>query len=356
MSASVSQATLPQDLSDVGLLGARQPVVVFANGYGDHLMALPAVRALANLYPRRLRLVCLPWADDYFFRELPLAEVVHLSNLQYVVKGDGRTIIGQDFDARALIKQLSGCDLLFGLPPWHSPSMQQLLDGLAPARSVGLTPFYQTVLEPVPDLHTVDRMFQFPRLINQSLSVNAFAEPPPIAAEHAALAKALVDQIPEGMRLLAVQVDTGEKKMWTPTQFTNVIRQFLARHSEFVVFLVGAQNILWELGRVDERVIPCYGLDLPVSMALVGHADLFLGVDSCLLHAADLFRVPGVGLFGPTESAKFGFRFAPHRHICGDYTLTGITEAVVLEAMESLLLEVGDVRRGPAPSPKNTTR
>jgi ADP-heptose:LPS heptosyltransferase len=74
---------------------------------------------------------------------------------------------------------------------------------------------------------------------------------------------------------------------------------------------------------------------------LVGTADLFVGIDSSMLHAADLARVPGVGLFGPTRAAEWGFRFAPHRHV-DRTTMADITVDAVLDALEELVsLEVG---------------
>jgi len=64
-------------------------------------------------------------------------------------------------------------------------------------------------------------------------------------------------------------------------------------------------------------------------------------IDSCTLHVADLFRVPGLGLFGPSSCTEYGFRFAPHRHICGpDQTMASIGETDVLDVLESLYKEV----------------
>jgi ADP-heptose:LPS heptosyltransferase len=69
----------------------------------------------------------------------------------------------------------------------------------------------------------------------------------------------------------------------------------------------------------------------------VQESDLFLGADSSMLHAADLFRVPGVGLFGPTDPRRYGFRFARHRHIRNRRGMKFIQESAVLAALESLL-------------------
>jgi hypothetical protein len=54
-----------------------------------------------------------------------------------------------------------------------------------------------------------------------------------------------------------------------------------------------------------------------------------------MLHAADLARVPGVGLFGPTRSATWGFRFGPHRHL-DERKMADITVDEVLRALEDL--------------------
>jgi hypothetical protein len=59
-----------------------------------------------------------------------------------------------------------------------------------------------------------------------------------------------------------------------------------------------------------------------------------------MLHAADLAGVPGVGLFGRTRSAMWGFRFAPHRHVDMS-TMVNITVEEVLGAMEDLVEEHG---------------
>jgi ADP-heptose:LPS heptosyltransferase len=66
-------------------------------------------------------------------------------------------------------------------------------------------------------------------------------------------------------------------------------------------------------------------------------ADLFLGVDSLFLHAADLFRVPSVGLFGPTACEEWGFRVTPTwRHISGHGSMDTIQREAVLDALLSI--------------------
>jgi len=51
---------------------ARWPVAIFANGIGDHLINLPAARALAALYPDGLTIICRQGVGQLFFSDLPL--------------------------------------------------------------------------------------------------------------------------------------------------------------------------------------------------------------------------------------------------------------------------------------------
>ena len=74
-------------------------------------------------------------------------------------------------------------------------------------------------------------------------------------------------------------------------------------------------------------------------MALVTEADFFLGIDSCMLHAADFAGVPSVGLFGPTSAAEFGFLVGPHIAIQAQQTMAEIEVPDVSDALESLLAE-----------------
>jgi ADP-heptose:LPS heptosyltransferase len=90
----------------------------------------------------------------------------------------------------------------------------------------------------------------------------------------------------------------------------------------------------------SERVISCIRLSLPLPLlfCLVAECDLFIGVDSCFLHVADLFGVPGVGLFGPTSPQCWGFRFAEARHVTGGGSLDDISVEAAFMALEELML------------------
>jgi len=56
-----------------------------------------------------------------------------------------------------------------------------------------------------------------------------------------------------------------------------------------------------------------------------------------MLHAADLYRVPGVGLFGPTDPREFGFRFNTSVHLTGGPFMEDIPVESVADALDSLV-------------------
>lgn len=333
------------------MLEATQPVALFANGLGDHLLALPALRALADLFRGRLTLVGMPGVRSLFFSDLPLRSFCEVP----MESVDGRRI----FDAEAVRENVREADLLLSLNPWHSQVVTQLLELLGSPPSIGFHRSFDKALPLDYSKHSSELAFDVPLQLAPALRVEDFAGPPAISADAWQRARDLRSLVPASTRVLAVHADTGiwtsdgsnpseadvapsrvrGSKMWPAHRFVRLLDLFLRRHSDIVVFVVGAKNLHLDRGECGSRIIPCLGLPLDTTLALVGQSDFFLGVDSCMLHAADLHRIPGVGLFGPTDCREFGFRFAPHRHVSSGTSMEGIAVDVVLDALESL---VGD--------------
>jgi len=90
-------------------------------------------------------------------------------------------------------------------------------------------------------------------------------------------------------------------------------------------------------------------LDLRNALAVIGLADLWVGNDSGLLHAAVAQRVPSVGLFGPNKVARWGYDAPRHRSLVVfpdrpahrdsevRRCLDAISEEQVLEAARSVM-------------------
>ena len=316
-----------------GLLEANQPVAFFFNGIGDHVLNLPALRALAKVFGSKLTLLYVSASQDFFFCDLPDIRRVHIK-LRYGPSDQRRM-----FDAQEVADQIRGCDLFISLAPWLSESLAELLDNLKPEFSIGFFPNYKICLPLDFNKHSADLAFDIVRCIAPDYRFDDFAEPLSYPKADWDNTRRLTELLSPGTRVLAVHADTDPTKMWSAAHLARTLELFLDQHRDFVVFLVGSSAQPLDACFQEDRIIPCYGLSLVNSCCLVSSADLFLGVDSCMLHVADFSRRPGVGLFGPTKSYEFGFRVGPNITIQANESLDEIQPEQVYLALETLLDE-----------------
>ena len=304
---------------------ARSPVVFFINGIGDHVLALPALRGLGRLYGSTLTIVGAEFAEESFLRPIAAGRVITVEML------DGP--IGRHFDAADVAARIGECDLLVSLNPWHSEAVDDLLARVKPRRSVGFFPGFTTVLPLDFDMHSADLAFSPARFLDDTLTLEDFAQPPALPARASRRAATLRSMLPGAAKVLAVHADTHHTKMWPAETIRRGIHEFLEWRPDYWAFVVGWHDIRLELGSCADRVIACCGTPLETSMAIVSAADLFCGVDSSMLHVADLCRVPTVGLFRATNPREFGCRFARHQHLdlsCdGDAIAAGLLDLSV---------------------------
>jgi ADP-heptose:LPS heptosyltransferase len=329
-------------LSD--LLQARTPVVYFSTLIGDSILTLPALRALAEMFSAPLTLICPKVAFDLCFREVS----PHYVDITGVAPG-GPPIgahAHRTLDYEALESEIGAIDLFINAVPWDIPSngfIRRLWRRLAPTTSIGFpTDDDYDIVVPRDLPHSADLTFKLARLFDPSLRIDNYAQPLLLQPAVQQQARSIRAAVPAGVKVLVVHADAGwTEKRWPATRFIDLLDRFLSRHRDFVAWVVGMGHEELNVGRERDRVFPHLGLPLDLAMGLVANADLFVGIDSSMLHAADLARVPGVGLFGRTRSAMWGFRFAPHRHI--DMTvMEDITVEDVLDAMEDLVADRPD--------------
>ena len=295
-------------------------------------MTLPAMRALTSLFPSRLTLISIPGSRKAFFAELAFRRCCAV---KIPSRGETRTI-----DAGAVRRQIGACDLLISLNPWRSTSLDRLAWLCSPTLTVGFSPAFDVAFRKRETEHIVDAAFRVPAYFDPTLRIEDFAQPfrlprrvgPPVR-------EYLKDHAP-GKRVLAVHNETKRKKIWPTKRLSKLAIAFLKRHPDFVIFVLDFRKKGIRAPGFEDRVLHSRGLPLELAFSVVRESDLFLGVDSVMLHAADLFRVPGVGLFGPTSPKRFGFRFARHRHVRDRRGMKFVREEEVLKALESLLRPV----------------
>jgi len=305
---------------------AAHPLLLFNNGLGDHVLAMPALRALAAAFDGRATLLCSQNAPRFLFEELPLRRVLAIA-----FRREGGT---RHFDAAAAATASGACDLLVSLAPWKSGSLDALAAALPGAVSIGLAGAFDVRVPRDPAAHMAEVLFRVAQAVVPAAELGQFASALALPAWARAEAAAIRRRIAGGRRLLAVHAQSGEGKSWPAERLAAVLARFLDAHPEFSACLVGTSP---HGGAFDRRLAACLDLPLATAFALVGAADLFLGVDSCMLHVADLGRVPGVAIFGPTDPATWGWRFARGVALRGRGATAGVSAAEVERALEQVL-------------------
>ena len=321
------------------LLQARTPTIYFSTLIGDSVLTLPTLRALGEMFTAPLTLVCPRIAFDLCFREVS-SRVVDITGSPPVGPSIGPSS-DRILDYEALAAEIGPVDLFINAVPWDVPSnafARPLRQRLAPTTSIGFPTgdAYEVVIpRDVP--HSADLTFKLARLFDPAARIETYAQPVPITPSVREDVRSMRAALPAGTKVLAVHADTSwMKKRWPVTRLVDLLDRFLSRHRDFVAWVVGMGHEELNVGRERDRVFPYLGVPLDLAMGMVADADLFVGVDSSMLHAADLARVPGVGLFGPTRSETWGFRFAAHRHVDMG-TMAEITVDGVLDALEDLV-------------------
>src|SRR5262249_21946705 len=134
------------------VLAASNPVAFFSNSIGDHVVALPALRAVANAFDGRLALLCSRAAPGFLFDELPLRSLVQV---EFGIENNTK-----EFDVAGAIRELGTCDLFVSLVPWRCSSLATLVKRIPQAVSIGFAEEFGIRVPRKPSAHMADVIFQ----------------------------------------------------------------------------------------------------------------------------------------------------------------------------------------------------
>lgn len=277
-------------------------------------------------------LITEPGVRQLFFQDLPLQDVIEIP----MCRGSG----SREFALGAEFAPLKGTDLFISLVPWISRSLISLLEMIRPSASIGFFSAYQHTLELDYSVHSAALYFRCAQWLNPALEIQHYCQPPVFRPSVETRARTIRNLVPKGFRILGVHNETIQEKEWSSPRLANVLVQFLDLNSDYVVFNFSTKPQP-RISAVSDRVVPIEGLSRQIAVCLMSKSDLFLGVDSCMLHVADFFRVPGVGLFGSTNPSEFGF-LMDHPH---DYVTRPSMQAIQVEPVLEALLRLAPLTR-----------
>jgi ADP-heptose:LPS heptosyltransferase len=315
-------------------------VIFFANGYGDTVMVQPTLRGLAQELRGFKTLIFQKGSHAFLTQDLGFDRVVSVP--MWSAEG------GRMFDAEALASAVGPCDGFLALVPWESRALKEIRRLLNPKVSIGHFSGYDIQVPLDRGFNNIELNFEFVRLFNPAANISEYWFGPTFSPPVRAFVDDLMAALPAGSTTLAVHADTTEEKMWSDQGWQELLEIFLTDRPSHFVFVVGHEirNVLPR--RHSERVIPLQGLNLEASMCVVANSDVFAGIDSCMLHVADLCGRPGFGIFKSTNPSEFGFFRSPNvQLLCGTKALSDeISEYVdALAIVDRIYSEAASVHR-----------
>jgi ADP-heptose:LPS heptosyltransferase len=243
----------------------------------------------------------------------------------------------RSFSATDVAARLGSIDCLISLVPWHSSSLGELAKLACPAWSIGLHTDFDFFVQGDSRGHSADRIFSVVEKFAPNLRMLDFARPPTLPLWSLAAAEDIRRAIGASRRLVVVHEETAtEGKRWLPSRMNATLRALTAQHPDLFVVVLSRRPSPSQIESVGAG-IEIARVSLPFFLAVIARADAFIGIDSVGLHAADLWGVPAVGLFGPTRPYEWGFRFSGKGiHVDGEGSTSNISVAQVVSAFNSL--------------------
>lgn len=310
-------------------------VTVFSvNGIGDAFLSIPTMRALNHIFPNKIKLIYAPESTRFLWDRGTMVLIPADARPRHILAGSSTA---PRINVRGIAELVGQTDIFVSLVNWWSDELAELVSRVSPNLTIGTGRHFDEMIS-WRERHTVEALFQIPRLFEPQLSPRDFwgfdgnvVALPPLAS---ARARANCD----GLYRLAIHMDTSEDKMWDGDLLRELLTKLLHRHPQLSIILLGMEDPgLADLSS-HPRVLNGLRLPLSDSLALISQSDLFLGVDSCFLHAADLFRKPGVGLFRRGFSLQWGFYSkCDGLNIEATGRVSDIPLSQVVEALEELI-------------------
>lgn len=285
-------------------LAAPATLLLFHNGIGDYVMALPALRALCAHAPRPLVFVVGTGAHRFLLDELnPDALIEVRFEQRWPAK---------DFDAAAVLEHCRRCDTLVSLCTYACDGQTRLLQALRPARRIGFVAGFDERIDADAPPHEIDRLFALAgRALPAPVAIDAFLAPPCWPAADTAAVAAMRRAFGPQQRVLVLHNETRPDKVYPAERLDRLAAGWLADDPSLNALVLAQGADAWPHTAASGRAAFLRGMTLERGMAVAADADVFVGIDSCMLHVADFAQRRALGLFGPTDPRRAGFRITP---------------------------------------------
>lgn len=256
-------------------------------------MALPTIRAFVANFGSDVGLIV--------GNDLPTELLALFNHIQVEIVVISRT------EGRRRIQHgnpIGGCDIFVSLVQWHNDSVIHFAREADAKLTIGHYEGFDLFLPLHNHLHCIDQTFRLFAPFAPREKCEKFSGPIQFEA-------GLMDRFRslrtcfKGKPLLVAHFDSAKNKI-PSRDWINSVLNAVDQRVECSIVAIGRTSMLEAFTNVDVEILDSLGL----CMLLAASADVFIGVDSCMLHVADLHRRTGIGVFVSTDPKEYGFRFA----------------------------------------------
>ena len=280
---------------------ARTIVILHPGGFGDLLLAVPAIRILRERFPGRRLLLCgLPEPTEFLVE-------CGLVDRGMSVQSTACTAVfgGAAPEDSVLLDWFSRCDLAVAWTSDETGTLSAALKTCGAAAVIVQSPFASTLAS----VHQSDRFIEI--VHGQPDDVSQASLPVIEGLRTQATIHLHASGLPRQRPLALIHPGSGSRhKCVTPAVWLPVLEGLDAEGIEPILLEGPADHDIVEglLGRLARRPILMRGLSIRLLAGLLSQVDLFLGHDSGVTHLAALVGTPTVALFGPTDPARWAPR------------------------------------------------
>ncbi|MFM9058187.1 MAG: glycosyltransferase family 9 protein [Planctomycetaceae bacterium] len=315
-------------------VGRRERILVVGNPYlGDTVLALPLLRGLRGAFPGhvidllaeggavgRLLAGC-PHVDEVLRWERPPRVPVaggsrrRLRTALASLEATAGMLRDRRYARAYLLKRSPSAALL----AWHAgiPHRVGHATGLGRALLTRAVRWRR-------DRHYADGLLDLLRIDGVPVDDGQIAHWGPAAAASARVASILARLPARRPRVFVAVRATDGRRQWPLDRWVDVLRRLVKEQGCEVVFCGGPDDaaalaaITADLGTA---AVHAHDLSEAVPLedvaALLGRMDLYLGVNSGLMHLAAACGTPTVAVFDAADAVRWRPRGAPHAIVCG---------------------------------------
>lgn len=270
-------------------------VISLYNGYGDAVLALPALRAISRLWPEsRIHLACREDQKNTVFSGLDVRFLNVRDDGTHIRVTEAESIFPQciiSWNAYFPCAVDAAISLRFGSVPrlGFCDSTGSLMRSVLPFTKAHMRDQYFYVLDAAPKYSLADRQIDI-----SDLWENRFEGWQRACGMHSA-------------KSYALHLDSTEDKMWPAEHWARLVARIWSEWGALPLIIgedsAHSQLLLERFGFA--RKIPAQ-LGIGTHFVAVRSSAAFIGIDSVFAHVADSFDTPMMALFGSADPRIWG--------------------------------------------------